>query len=67
MDSYILGELTYKPSGELTKTDHGYAAGNCTLEPDVMSFMNSDTFSQLVITESAFSCMMNSFSQSPIG
>lgn len=32
-----------------------------------MSFMNSDTFSQLVITESAFSCIMNSISQSPIG
>ena len=29
--------------------------------------MTSDTFSQIVITESAFSCMINSFSQSPIG
>ena len=67
MDMYILGELTYKPSKHLIEGEHGYTSQVCTLDPDYMSFMNSETFSQLVITESAFSCMMNSISQSPIG
>ena len=67
MDSYILGELTYKPNSNLKAGVHGFTSSSCTLDPDYMSFMNSDTFSQIVITESAFSCMMNSVSQSPIG
>ena len=67
MDSYILGELTYKPHTDLKEGDHGFTSTSCTLDPDYMSFMNSDTFSQIVLTESAFSCMMNSLSQSPIG
>ena len=67
MDMYFLGELNYRPSKNLNEGDHGFNSKKCVLEPDYMSFTNSDTFSQLVVTESAFSCMMNSFSQSPIG
>lgn len=60
MDSYFLGELLYHPIDDtLVEGDHGYAPANCTLEHDFMSFMNSETFSQLVITESAFTCMLN--------
>jgi hypothetical protein len=44
MDMYILGELTYENN-------------TCTLEPDYMDFIHSDTFSQLVISESAASCL----------
>ena len=57
----------YNPHPDLKEGDHGFKAAACNLEPDYMSFLNSDTFSQLVITESAFACMMNQFSQSPIG
>jgi hypothetical protein len=67
MDMYFLGELLYTPSKEIKKGEHGAIATACTLDPDYMQFMNSETFSQIVITESAFSCIMNSISQSPIG
>lgn len=51
----------------MEKGDHGYESTACTLDPDFMSFMNSETFSQIAITESAFTCMINSITQSPIG
>lgn len=45
MDMYFLGELNYTPSKALKKGDHGFAATACTLDPDYMNFMNSETFS----------------------
>jgi len=39
----------------------------CTIEPDYMDFVNSNTFSQLVISESAASCIANSMANSKIG
>jgi hypothetical protein len=39
----------------------------CTIEPDYMDFLNSETFSQLVISESAASCFMNTWAGSNIG
>ena len=67
LDSYFLGELMYNPHPDLKEGDHGFNAAACNLEPDYMSFMNSETFSQLVFSESAASCMLNSFSQAQIG
>ena len=72
MDSYITGELIYRPDftamyHDLKEGGHGTNYNPCVLEPDYMSFVNNDVFSQVVISESAFSCMINSFSQSPIG
>ena len=62
IDLYFLGELLYRPWG-IKDGEHGSTFEACTLEPDYMSFMNSETFSQLVFSESAASCMLNSFSQ----
>ena len=45
LDSYFLGELMYNPHPDLKEGDHGFNAAACNLEPDYMSFMNSDTFS----------------------
>ena len=39
----------------------------CILEADNMDFMNSNTFSQLVISQSAASCIANSMAKSKIG
>jgi hypothetical protein len=46
---------------------HGSEAYNCTLDPDWTDFLNSDTFSQIVISESAATCILNSFANSEIG
>lgn len=46
---------------------HGATPHECTLDPDYMEFSNSETFSQFVISESAATCMMNSFASSEIG
>jgi hypothetical protein len=68
MDIFFLGELIYSPSKHnQDQGGHGSTYTPCNLSPDPMSFSNSDTFSQLVITESAFSCMLDSFAQSPLG
>jgi len=68
MDSYILGELLYHPTDDTLKEgQHGHSAANCTLDHDYMSFMNSETFSQLVISESALACLVNQVARSPIG
>jgi hypothetical protein len=48
--------------GELIHNNH-----TCTIEPDFMDFMNSNTFSQLVISESAATCIANSMANSRIG
>ena len=64
IDLFILGEMFYQPYdfGLLEPGDHGWESKACQLDPEVMDFMSSDTFSQLVITESAFSCMVNAIS-----
>merc|ERR1711990_1107830 len=54
IDLYLLGEIIH-PGHE------------CTIEPDYMDFVNSETFSQLVISESAAKCMANTMAASPIG
>lgn len=56
IDMYFLGELNY-----------GVSRDQCTMEPEYMDFVNSATFSQLVISESAASCFMNSWAKSHIG
>jgi len=64
IDLFILGEMFYQPYdfGLLEPGDHGWESKACQLDPEVMDFMSSETFSQLVITESAFSCMVNAIS-----
>ena len=56
IDIYFLGELNY-----------GLHRDECTMEPDYMDFINSATFSQLVVSESAASCFMNSWARSHVG
>lgn len=56
IDIYFLGELNY-----------GIHRDQCQIEADWMDFVNSQTFSQLVISESAASCWMNQWAQSSIG
>jgi hypothetical protein len=56
IDIYFLGELTE----DLTRNQ-------CVMEPDYMDFINSATFSQLVVSESAASCFMNTWAGSDIG
>lgn len=48
IDLFFLGQLNY-----------GIHRDNCKLEADWMDFINSNTFSQLVVSESAASCWMN--------
>lgn len=48
--------------GELLHGNH-----KCVLEPEKMAFMNSKTASQLVISESAATCIANSMANSGIG
>ena len=48
--------------GELMHNNH-----TCTIEPDHMDFINSNTFSQLVVSESAATCIANSMAASRIG
>lgn len=70
IDLFILGELFYHPYdfGLIAPGEHGYDSEACELEPTNMYFREGEeTMSQLVISESAFSCMMHAFSQSPIG
>jgi hypothetical protein len=59
IDMFIVGELAYIPHIGLDSTRHGSAGYDCTLEPDWTDFINSDTFSQIVISESAATCMAN--------
>ena len=54
IDLFFLGEIIH-PGHE------------CTIEPDYMNFVNSETFSQLVVSESAAKCMANTMAASPIG
>lgn len=54
IDLYFLGELLQNNK-------------NCTMEPDYMDFINSDTFSQLVVSESAATCAANTMASSAIG
>jgi len=54
IDLYFLGELLHNDK-------------NCTMEPDYMDFINSDTFSQLVVSESAATCAANTMASSSIG
>lgn len=48
--------------GELMHDNH-----TCRIESDNMDFMNSNTFSQLVISESAATCIANSMANSRLG
>ena len=64
IDFSILGEVLYIPK---YGGKHHSKAHVCKLEPDLLSFTNSMTFSQLVISESAATCMMNSFASSELG
>jgi hypothetical protein len=48
--------------GEIIHSGH-----ECVIEPDFMDFVNSETFSQLVMSESAATCMANTMAASPIG
>jgi hypothetical protein len=54
-DFYFAGEIL-----------HGETA-ICDLEHDYMNFANTDVYSQLVVSESAATCAMNNFANSPIG
>lgn len=55
IDFYFLGELLYGNSG-------------CILDPDHLTFQDFETnYSQLVISESAATCLMQNFAESPIG
>jgi len=55
IDVYFLGELNY-----------GVHRDECKIEADYMDFVNSATFSQLVVSESAASCWMNEWAKSSI-
>ena len=55
IEFYMLGELIYAD-------DHA-----CRLAHDPMNFHESETFSQIVLTESLVTCMMDNFFASPIG
>jgi hypothetical protein len=44
-----------------------YGTGSCVLDPDQMYFDNSEVFSQMVFSESAFQCLLDNFFTSPIG
>ena len=59
VDIFIVGELMYIPRIGLDSTSHGASNYDCILEPDWTEFINSDTFSQIVISESAATCMIN--------
>jgi hypothetical protein len=48
--------------GEVLHNKH-----TCQIEADKMDFMNTQTFSQLVISESAATCIANSWAHSLIG
>jgi short subunit fatty acids transporter len=52
---YIVGDLKYNEDG---------CSSN---QPTPLNFMNSEQFSQLVISESALACMMNQIAKSKIG
>uniref|UniRef100_A0A7S3IHA3 Uncharacterized protein n=2 Tax=Strombidium inclinatum TaxID=197538 RepID=A0A7S3IHA3_9SPIT len=54
MEMYLFGEFL-----------HGSEA--CELDADYMDFINSEKFSQLVVSESAMTCILNNFAASPIG
>jgi hypothetical protein len=44
-----------------------YGDYSCDLAPDDFEFLNDVVYSQLVMTESAASCMCNAVAESPIG
>jgi len=67
IDFFINGEILYKPKEMEGKYGHGSKATTCEIEPDYMTFANTDTFSQLVISESAATCWLKSFAASDIG
>mgnify|MGYP000194203781 CR=1 FL=1 len=54
IDLYFLGEFIYQGQG-------------CDLAPDEMDFLNNNQFSQLVVSESAASCILNQFARSNLG
>jgi len=58
LDTYFVGELIWMGNGR-----------DCQLEHEEMDFMqkNDATISQLAITESAFTCMLNNIAASEIG
>ena len=49
-------------TGEILYKDY-----KCELAPDSFEFLHDAVYSQMVMTESAASCMMNSIAASPIG
>ena len=67
VDLFIVGELMYIPDHSLISGAHGTNSFNCTLDPDWTEFINSDTYSQIVVSESAATCMLNTFAGSSIG
>lgn len=54
LDLHILGELLH----------NNY---QCVMEADPLNFINSAVFSQLVVSESAATCIANQMARSPIG
>lgn len=55
MDAFMVGELSYDGMG-------------CEIEPEPMDFSGDDSaYSQLVISDSAASCMAKVIGRSPIG
>jgi len=56
------GYIEFYIFGELVHADH-----RCALVPDEMTFINSEKFSQFVVSESAATCTLNNFMASPIG
>ena len=58
------GEMDLKFIGSV---DYIYGNKKCTMEPDAFDFMDNDIQSQWVMTESAATCLANSYFSSNIG
>jgi hypothetical protein len=56
IDTYFLGEVVWANDKK-----------GCQYEHDFFDFMDAQTFSQLVISETAMSCMLNNIAKTPIG
>jgi hypothetical protein len=54
MESKMTGEILY---GDFA----------CELAPEDFEFMDTEVYSQMVMTESSASCMFNAMAESPIG
>lgn len=54
VDFFMAGDLIYEGEG-------------CKLTPDFLSFVDGDSDSQIVVSESAFTCWANQIARSKIG